>query len=88
MESVDDNSCALDNFASTCVDVSRLSDTLPSLSIDENNANQDFLLNEHYDKLDRLRKENFDLKLKLYLLESNEKFTTESGVILHIYVFI
>lgn len=77
----DEQSCALDNFASTCADLSKLSDTLPSISIDDNNGDQDFFLKEHYDKIDRLRKENFDLKLKLYLLESNEKFTSESGIL-------
>lgn len=79
MDLTEEHSCALENYQSTFLDVSKLSDTLPSLSIDETNLEQEFFLKEHYEKVDRLRKENFDLKLKLYLLESNEKLTPDSG---------
>lgn len=79
-ETSEDHSCALENFPSTYVDISKLTDTLPSLSIDETQMDHDFLLREYYDKMDQLRKENFDLKLKIYLLESSEQLTPESGM--------
>ncbi|KAH9400496.1 hypothetical protein TYRP_002062 [Tyrophagus putrescentiae] len=76
---LEDRSCALENFPSTYVDLSKLTEsTLPSLSIEESQMDHDFLLKEYYEKMDQLRKENFDLKLKIYLLESNEPMTPES----------
>lgn len=85
---MDQEHCStLDNMVSTYADASKFTDTLPSISIDDNSSlsDNDFFLKEHYDKIDKLRKENFDLKLKLYLLESNEKITNDSGMILCIF---
>lgn len=80
MEPFIDKSCALDNCTSTLNDMSKLSDTLPSISIDETQEYQEICLKDYYDKIDRLRKENFDLKLKVYLLESNEQLTSDSDL--------
>ena len=91
MNHIDEHFCGLDNFPSTTYpEASKLSDTeLPSISIDDdNNIDHDFFLKEHYDKIEKLRKENFDLKLKLYLLESNEKFTNDSGLICVLVLFL
>lgn len=66
--------------------MSKLSDTLPSISIDETQEYQEICLKDYYDKIDRLRKENFDLKLKVYLLESNEQLTSDSGKMIFILV--
>lgn len=70
-----------DNGSTTFPDISPLhSDTLPSISFDENYQGKDFFLKELNDKISKLKKENFDLKLKLYLLESNDNLLKSSGI--------
>ena len=77
----DEMSCALDHFTETLEEMSRMSDTVPSLSIDESTQiEQNLFLKEHYEKIEQLRKENFDLKLKLYLcLEATGKLKNHPG---------
>lgn len=72
-------SCALEHSSPTGVDMTQFSDTLPSVSITGDNVNEDFFLKEHHDKIEKLRKENFDLKMKLYLYESNLNLAENDG---------
>ena len=69
------------NLSTAQTDASRWSDAeVPSLSIDEDGfEDKEFYLKEHTNKLDKLRKENFDLKLKLYLLETDGNFSSNKG---------
>lgn len=69
----------LENVSSTQLDLTTMSDSMPSLSIDETNGGYDSNLKDLYDKIDKLRRENFDLKIKLYLYENDGKESADSG---------
>lgn len=77
----------LENLSSTQLDLSIVTDSMPSLSIDETNGGEDSNLKDLYDKIDRLRRENFDLKLKLYLYENDGKDNIDSGKIGCFWIF-
>lgn len=75
------------NLSTVHTDPSKWSDNeAPSLSIDDDGLNdKEFYLKEHTNKLDILRKENFDLKLKLYLLETDANFSNDKGKFDHFF---